>query len=295
MSYKRILSIVGIVATSATMYGMNCALKLSQKPLRKRSFFYSAQDLRNKIEKPHFEYEDVNVLIAALPVDEKNNCKKNGLIEYIVYKATEYNEYESKYATVLKQLRNHGWQKSPCCVDVMLHSAVISNLPDVVDELLEHDNEWVHARDLHECIPLHYAQSSGIAKSLLTKGSRVTTKDRDGNIPLHTVGSSVVPVMLDLIKDINAQHTLLHAENDLSLRIPNYGWQKMTPLRKAVDEGDLEKVCALMHANIDGFVVNEKELDILLSLANLCLWRTNDPMFWGIKSKLSNYKKYHYE
>ena len=302
MSYKNMLYVVVMIGVlPLAMNGMNCALALSKKkgllrkPVAQRSFFASAGELRNKIATPLFSAKETDPIISALPIDEADGCKKNGLIEYIVYKATEFNQYESKYATVLHQLRNQGWKKSRCCVDVMLHSAVISNLPNVVDELLKHDDKWVHARDMHDCIPLHYAQSTRIARSLLQKGSSVDAKDKQGNTPLHMVPSSIVSLLIGAETDIHAQHALLNAENELSLRIPNHGWQSMTPLRKAVDEGDWDKCHELIYADIHGYFVGEQELKILIALASLRRWRTEEVKFVNIKTMLSNYKRYHYE
>jgi len=281
-----------IILLPSIMNGMHGSLALSKhtkfstKSLVQKRFVMS--HLRNVIATPEFSLAATNRIIkqsvAEIAKDDikYDKCTPNILIEQIVFQATEYKSDEKKYAEVLKQLREHGWSKDSCCIDSMLHSAVISDLPEVTQELLCHDKALVHATDMDGCIPLHYAQSHRIAKMLLDNGSKVDARDKDGNTPLHFVPDSVVFVLLQAGAKVDA-------ESNKYLRIPGSycgGWHKITPLRKAVDEGYRDKVGTLLSALGWRYSeeIDQDEKKLLLSLANLRFWRTKDQVFMSIKA-----------
>lgn len=218
--------------------------------MSRRTFFNSACELRNKIGTPHFKLRETKKIISNLSSENINGCDANGLIEYVVFKATEHKESEKKYAAVLGQLRGRGWRKSTCCIDVMLHSAVISNLPSVTKELLQHDSDWVNTQDLHECVPMDYAQSPRIIKMLKAAGSR------------------------------DAQP---YTGKDKWYRVPGYGWREATPLRKAVYDGDITKVSEIKS-------LTNGDLEILQAIADLRFWRTRDEKYLRIKESISMFR-----
>ncbi len=273
-----------IIAFPLMTHTMQRALILSKRPSFSRKLTTRAlvidesasrariNNLRNTIAVPQFKLSTIQKIIQPHTV----NLSREGmddLTEYIIWKATEYRTYEKKYAAVLKQLRLY--DSSQLLGSQVLHSAVISNLPHVTQELLLRDKNWVHARDLHNCIPLHYAPSTPIAKMLLDKGSDIEARDRDLNTPLHTVSHIVVPFLLTAGANRNAK-------NNLFLRVPGFGWQSITPWRKAVDEGDVQKCRELFYCN--GCIGNEEM--ILMSLADLRFWRTKNPAYLEIKNMI---------
>lgn len=303
MNYKNMHYAVSmIMLLPSMMHGMLCPLavskysKFSTKLLTRKTFSTAGTIgfLRKIIATPEFSLEDTNKIIKEkLPEKTKDGkfhwklpnfegsddikCKPNILIEQIVFKATEHKDHEKKYAAVLKQLREHGWSKGGCCITSMLHSAVISDLPAVTEELLCHDKELVHATDMDGCIPLHYARSLSIAQMLLDNGAKIDARDKDGNTPLHLVPVWIVPILVKAGANIQA-------ESDKYLRIPGddcCGWHKITPLRKAVDEGDVFKVSMLLDA-----MGRKCDQEVLRSLASLRFWRTNNPAFMEIKNLL---------
>lgn len=293
MNYKNMsIFMTMIITLPSVIHGMNMVLSkkniFSQKSFN-RLFYGSADELRTKIATPRFNLSETDNIIKKM--EKPNKCGGSGFVEYTVYKATEHKKHEKKYAGVLKQIRNQGWGNT-CCVNVQLHSAVISDLPHVTEELLNHDKNWIDRTDFHGCIPLHYAQSPRIAKMLLAKGSQINARDKWNNTPLHLVPGKIVPLLIAAESNILKQHDMLRAENDMFLRIN--GWYGVTPLRKAVDEGDIDKYFELVNPDIAGFVTRETELNILIMLANLKFWRTNDSKFSQIEDFLSTYRRHHY-
>lgn len=257
--------------------------------------FKNSHTLREKIATPYFDLFETKKIINTMGHIDNNS--RICLVKYVVDKAAEHKLHEEKYAGVLEQLRKRGWGCT-CYVDVQLHSAVIADLPNVTEELLQHDKDWIHKIDSCGCIPLHYAQSFRVAKSLLVKGSKMDVKDKWGDTPLHKVPGPVVPLFFNGSKvnsDILAQHALLNAENSMLLRIPDYDWQTVTPLRKAVDVGDYDKCKELIYADIYGYVVGGRELNMLIVLANLRYKQTMYPKHLSVKELLSDYRRYHYE
>lgn len=215
--------------------------------MSRRTFFNSVSELRNKIVTPDFKLRETKKIISNFCSKNIDKCDVNELIEYIVFKATEHKKSEKKYAAVLSQLRGHGWKKGTCCIDVMLHSAVISDLPDVTKELLEQDSNWVNTEDLHECVPMDYAQSPSIIKMLKAAGSR------------------------------DAQP---YTGEDKWYRVPGHGWQEATPLRKAVYNGDITKFNEIKARNYS-------DLEILQAIADLRFWRTQDEKYLIIKKAIN--------
>lgn len=220
---------------------------------------YIVPGLQATIINPHFSLIKTKAIIAHLPQTNIDSCKVHSLIENIVFKATEYKENEKKYAIVLSQLREQGWKKSNCCANVMLHSAVISDLPLTTRELLLHDPEWVHTTDFHNCVPIDYAQSPTIIRMLKNAGSR------------------------------DAQP---YTGKDKWYRVPNYGWQLVTPLRKAVYDGHRETVREILSKctskDITKFI-HTNELEMLQNITDLRFWRTKDKKYLAIKKDLSEF------
>ena len=223
---------------------------------------YTVPDLQAAIINPHFSLIKTKAIIARLPQTKLDSCKVHSLIENIVFKATEYKENEKKYAIVLGQLREHGWGKNNCCANVMLHSAVISDLPFITKELLFQDPEWVHTTDFHNCVPIDYAQS---------------------------------PTIITMLKNAGSRDAQPYTGKDKWYRVPNYGWQKVTPLRKAVYDGNIENIREILSQctgkNI-AKLIQTNELEMLQSITDLRFWRTKDKKYLAIKKNLSefNYK-----
>jgi len=253
------MSIIGI--SSFSMHSMFRSIMLAKRPFSaamrgKRTFFHNTPQLRAIIADPYFSPVATQHLIDRLPQENVNGCDRNGLIEHIVFKATEYKKNEKKYAIVLSQLRKHGWTKSVCCVDVMLHSAVISDLPYVTEELLQHDPQWIRVKDLHGCVPIDYAQS---------------------------------PKIIQMLKDAGSSDAQSYTGEDKWYRIPDYGWQQVTPLRQAVYEGNTEKYRQILAECCEQDImrfINAGEINMLQRMTDLRFWRTGDEKYLKIKSSL---------
>lgn len=247
--------------------------------------------LHKKISSPHF---DNSLIYATIEQMRKHHCCSNNcFVEKIVHEATHYKNEEKKYANLIKKICDCGWEPG-CCTATVLHTAVISDLPYVTQELLDYNKAWVKEPSLDGSIPLHYAQSRKITKLLLDSGSNVDAKDKLGNTPLHMAPGEIVPLLLEHGADIWVKNNLYLRipGNDWKDLAPSYdtvdrsdiptSWHRITPLHKAVDQGDLEKCKELLKTfdskDID-FVAYEKMARVLLSLANLRYWRTNDSIF----------------
>jgi len=229
-------------------------------------------DLRDKIATPGFRLIETKKIIKEMVDLGKFGYiyeygAENKLIEHIVFKATEHRKSEEQYASVLRQLREHGWGKSSHCKAVMLHSAVISNLPHVTQELLKHDQYWVYEKDLHDCVAIDYAQSLRIKKMLKNAGSR------------------------------DAQP---YTGEDLWYRVPDHGWQEVTPLRKAVYNGDWNQCRRiLLHYGIQYYSDNRdgqsirNEAKILMAIADLRFWRTDDEKYLEIREEIEAFYQDH--
>lgn len=306
MKLKKLLFVkVVFMILPLTMNGM-LSVTSKHKALFKKINYCNHDDgilLHKKISSPHFDH---SLIYATVDQMRKHYCcSKNCLVEKIVHEATHYNE-EKKYAGIIKKICDCGWDPG-CCTATVLHTAVISDLPYVTQELLEYNKAWVREQSLDGSIPLHYAQSRKIAKLLLDAGSNVEARDKLGNTPLHMVSGEIVPLLLEHGADI-------WVKNNLYLRIPGNdwkdlaplydtvdksdiptGWHRITPLHEAIDQGDLEKCKELLKAfdsqDID-FIAYEKMARVLLSLANLRYWRTNDSIFLAChKAIVSSLKK----
>ena len=253
-----------------------------QQTMRRPYNTGAACELRKLIDTPNYTTADTqNVIQKTLPKDPKP-CDVNGLIEDIIFKATQYKQHEKHeilYVNVLRQLHLHGWSISSCCIYTQLHEAAKSDLCRIALELLHQKEELVNSTDLDGRIPLHHAQSKEMAKLLIQYKSPVDAKDKQKNTPLHCVPFSVVPLLLSHGADI-------HAENDIYIRTLEDGWQHMTPLRKAAYEGDVEKCAALIAShNIDS-----KERELIQSIAELNYWRTRNTKFFIIYEMLVLYE-----
>lgn len=257
MNYKMIRSIAVSIFLMLPSMTHSMFLALAKRTYfshdaTKRTFFYPSV-LRNKIDTPRFKLVTTQEIISNL---DDHPCEaRNGLIEHIVFKATEYKKNERKYAAVLGQLREHGWSKRSCCKAVMLHSAVISDLPCVTKELLLHDPNWVHETDLHGCVPIDYAQSRRIIK---------------------------------MLKDARSRDAQPYTGEDIWYRVPGYGWQDANPLRKAAYNGNVKIMNqyiarAYMNRCDDDEDISKDEAKILLAIADLRFWRTNDQKYLEIR------------
>ena len=267
----RLLVMTIVLGTSITTHCMFLALaKRTVSPynsITKRSFHNNIPKLCTAIFKPTFKLTETKKIIKTFADgDLYEYGADNKLIEHIVFKATEHRKSEKKYASVLRQLREHGWTKSSYCKTVMLHSAVISNLPNVTQELLLHDSNWVHEKDLHDCVPIDYAKSTRIKK---------------------------------MLKDAGSRDSQPYTGEDLWYRVPGHGWQVVTPLRKAVYNGDW-KLCQriLSHFTIryyenDDVEPIKNEAEILLALADLRFWRTDDKKYLEIKKQIEAFYQDH--
>src|SRR5690606_34736834 len=197
-----------------------------------------AKELRELINKPDFtllkSHEIIEKTLPTIP----ERCHANGLIEDIVFKATQYKNHEQKYAEVINQLHHYGWSISGCCISTMLHEAIKSDLLLVANELLKQKKELVTETDMDRRIPLHHVQSKEMAQLLIEWKSPINAIDKNENTPLHCVPFYLVSLLL-------SHGANIHAENKILIRTLNDGWQRMTPLRKAAYEGDAEKCTAL--------------------------------------------------
>jgi hypothetical protein len=222
--------------------------------------------LRNQITTPKFTLDEIKSTTSRLTKENRGGCDDvNGIIEHIVFKATEHKEHEKKYAVVLSRLRQNGWSKPQCCMSWQLHSAVISNLPNITRELLHHDNKWVHTQDLHGCVPMDYAESNEIKKMLKDAGSR------------------------------DAQP---YTGKDKWYRVPNHGWQRATPLRQAVYNGDVQKYEEIISKHTERDVIKliaDNEPEILRSITDLRFWRTQDGTYLKLKDLIASLHTYHCE
>src|SRR5204863_3135136 len=99
---------------------------------------------------------------------------------------------------------------------------------------------------------LHYALSAEIAQNLIDCGSALDVSDVNKNTPLHLVPGEVVPV-------IRKYSVALHASNNEYVYTSKGNYFEMTPLRKAVYEGDLSKSKELLTDTI----IKKKEAEIV--------------------------------
>jgi hypothetical protein len=312
MNCKKLLCVVVVFfMVPLSMYSMQLTKKiLVQKMTQKKSYCNkSNQELRNMIANPFFNDSQININIKN--VDKHAVCDKGCFIEDIVYQATQYRKDESKYAVLIEQLCKSNWRLDLNCTATILHTAVISDLPHVTHALLMCNDMLVKEQDLNGCIPLHYAQSQEVAKLLLKNGSDVGAKDKWGNTPLHMVSGSLVPLLIEHKADPLDKNLLYlripgcdwftlasSAYNAIEQGCASAGWHRITPLHDAVDRGDLEKLEALLRAIesndciVNDFVSYERMVRVLLSLAHLRHWRTNDSMFLACHNViLSSLKK----
>ena len=119
MNHKSMLrvAIMLIITVPLISHTMQRTLTLLKRlPVRSghRSFFSYAPELRNTINTGTFTLSDTKTVIeSTLPnSDILNKCEVNRLVEYIVFKATEYKSQEKKYAGVLNQLQAHGYSSN---------------------------------------------------------------------------------------------------------------------------------------------------------------------------------------
>jgi len=267
-----VMTVLPVMTQGMVVTRIKPALRTIKKQTVRSYNTGAASELRKLINTPKFDLKETRNIIKTLPKDPKS-CDVNGLIEDIVFKATEYKqndaENEVQYTNVLHQLRLHGWAVSgTCCIHTMLHEAAKSDLCRIATELLQQKKELVNDTDMDKRIPLHHAQSKKMATLLIKNGSPINPQDKQGNTPLHCVPFHLVPFLI-------AQGADIHAENDIYLRTLQNGWQQLTPLRKAVHEGDIEKCLILLGTK----AFTEKEIAMVRAIAELNYWRTKDPKF----------------
>jgi Ankyrin repeats (3 copies) len=309
MNCKKLLSVVVVFLTIPLVtHGMQLTKKvLVQKMVQQKSYCKSNQELRNIIAGSFFY--SLQMLEDVKKIEKHAVCDKGCFVEDIVYKATQYRENESRYAELIKQLYMNNWKLEHCTATI-LHTAVISDLPRVSHALLTCNDMLVKEQDLNGCIPLHYVQSGEVAKLLLKNGSDIGAKDKWGNTPLHMASGHLVPLFIEHKADPLDKNLLYLRIPGLDWKIlaPSYnaldfghvsaGWHRITPLHDAVDRGDLEKLQALLRAIesndciVNDFISYERMVRVLLSLAHLRHWRTNDSVFLACHNvMLSSLKK----
>jgi hypothetical protein len=229
-------------------------------------------------------FDALGTITHTIPKNLKSNDTFD-LMEKIVLKAIENKGVEHRYANILRRLRDHLDPKSYKVGLVlgqdMLHLAVDNNLECVTDQLLICNKEWVDHRDAEGRIPLHYAKLLSTAQHLLYAGSNVNAVDENHNTPLHLVPHDLVETLLDF-------GAWGFVENKQTVYVPSCGLVSMTPLRKAVFDGDLSKVRAFAWRM--PFVSQEGK--ILHDLAGRKYERTGRMIFSEIREELDYAEKH---
>jgi hypothetical protein len=246
--------------------------------------------IKEYITKPRFDMQEAERLIKATPQLEPTAFHKNMLIDFIVFRATQFGRkmptLDQKYAQVLDLLRNNGYGYTDYVPQFPLHEAVKSDLPAVTAALLHYKN-LINKPDFDNCTPLFYAQSYDIAQKLIAAGADIYTVDKHANTPLHTVKAPALQALLDHNATQNPRFLQLFEEkNDTIIRISGT-YLFLTPLRKAIFEGDFDKYTMLakrwesMHAD------QEREHTYLRAIAKLQFDRTGNEIFKVIDSHMN--------
>jgi ankyrin repeat protein len=229
-------------------------------------------------------FDALSAIKHTIPKNLKSNDTFD-LMEKIVLRAIENKGVEHRYAKILRGLRDHldpkSYKVGLALGQDMLHLAVDNNLEGVTDQLLICNKEWVNHRDIDGRIPLHYAKSSYTARHLLYSGSDVNAVDENHNTPLHFVHCDLVETLLDFGAQGDIQNT--HA-----VYVPSCGLVSMTPLRKAVFDGDFGKVSAFAWR----MPFDQQEGKILHDLAGRKYERTGRMIFSEIQKELYNAEKH---
>jgi len=157
-----------------------------------------------------------------------------------------------------------------------LHMAVLKQLPDVVDYLLNEERADPNIRNDNGDIPLHFAangESDKITRMLLDKNSNPNSLNRDGNTPLHIAAKNgkdkQVRQLLDGGADVNARNN--HLDTPLMLGTQNGHGKVMDELIKDkadVNASNIDEEYPLHSAAFQGSV---PFIDKLWSAGNLNL------------------------
>lgn len=261
-------------------------------PVRTNSSWYGENfpefpALRKIIAEPDFSIPQVQEAVnQELTNKGMTRYKKDQIIPHIVCKATQYKEAEFKYAQVLNVLCLKNWTIKSTMTEQIVPEAVKSDLFYVTQELLSQSKKAPdvlnYFTDADGRTLLHYAKSEKIARLLLEYGLPVNAQDVTGSTPLHVVNSSVAPALLEYNADITIQ-------DRYTLFVPECGWFALTPLRKAVYDGNLTKVCVLLnYIEAAKKLLSDEEEKILFAIANLQKWRTKDEIYFYIKVRLAD-------
>lgn len=174
-------------------------------------------------------------------------CSYNHLIETEIWNATQYPYYESCCAENINNVLKANITeipKEPCCHDINMHLAVLSNLPVITRNLLEANPELVNVRDVNGSLPIDLAQES---ISLVLKNY---------NSPEKTSEPRFIRVV----------------------RVPIFGWVTLTPLARFCLEGDLINVMKIMQeTDIDDATKAKLRMIALTSY-----WRSRNDIFLKI-------------
>jgi Ankyrin repeat len=230
----------------------------------------------NDIRSQSFD-ETANFIPTTIPKNIER-CEAYNLMERIVFKAIRNKEIGYRYVRILEQIRNHidqqAYDKMLLYGQDIMHLAVNNNLYYMTAQLLQFNKKWVNSLDSNDRIPLHYAQSCSVAQLLLKAGSDVNTQDKEGYTPMHLLPSTCVGVV------VGKAH--MNVESSHEIFVPACGLLKMTPLYKAICDGDLKKVQKILSL----CMYNQEEHKILYEIAKWKLNRTGEAVFSDIKKVL---------